>query len=332
MDRHIVKESPEELHEELLYSLWQGSVINDFELEAERQKYGLSTVHIRRKDYLTESQKQQQLAGELMNRQHLSKKRGRIEICANGNLVKCQLPGIKPVGKRGANRGRVQGFSRKSRLNMMRTVSRLDSARKPLFFTLTYPDEFENNLDGHEIKEVHLKKFWKRLIYHSLEVSAIWKLEYKERKSGKHVGKLYPHFHLLVWGLYDVDIEIIREFVRNAWWEVCGELSRQHYDAGTRVERLRSYRGTMSYIAKYMGKMEGNNLKVGRWWGIMGRGNLPLAEVIVIDFLRKEDYERVIDFMAYYARLPRGEWKKLEIFIDGREFLQVLDKIVFLDA
>ena len=64
----------------------------------------------------------------------------------------------------------------------------------------------------------------------------------------------------------------------------------------------------------------------------MGRDNLPLAEVIVIDFLRKEDYERVIDFMAYYARLPRGEWKKLEIFIDGREFLQVLDKIVFLDA
>ncbi len=137
--------------------------------------------------------------------------------------------------------------------------------------------------------------------------------------------------HLLVWGLYDMDIEIIREFVRNAWWEVCGELSRQHYDAGTRVERLRSYRGTMSYIAKYMGKMEGNNLKVGRWWGIMGRDNLPMAEVIVIDFLRKEDYERVIDFMAYYARLPRGEWKKLEIFIDGREFLQVLDKIVFLD-
>ncbi len=53
MDRNIVKESPEELHEELLYSLYQGGVINDFELEAQRQKYGLSTVHIRRKDYLT---------------------------------------------------------------------------------------------------------------------------------------------------------------------------------------------------------------------------------------------------------------------------------------
>ncbi len=324
-------ETPEEQHEEFLYSLHQGGVINDFELEAERQKHGLSTIHIRRKDYLTTAEMNQQLAGELMNRQSLSKKKGRIEICANGNLVKCQLPRIKPIGKRGAPRGRIQGFSRKSRLNMMRMVSRLDSARKPLFFTLTYPDEFENNLDGNEIKEVHLKKFWKRLIYFYPEVSAIWKLEYKKRKSGIHVGELYPHFHLLVWGLYDVDLEIIREFVRNAWWEVCGELSRQHFDAGTRVERLRSYRGTMSYIAKYMGKEEANELSVGRWWGIKGRANLPLAQTIVIDFLRKEDYERVIDFMAYYARLPRGEWQKLEIFIDGREFLQVLDKIVFLD-
>ncbi len=79
MDRHLVKESTEELHEELLYSLYQGGVINDFELEAERQRHGLSTIHIRRKDYLTQSEMNKQLAGELMNRQHYSKTKPRYK-------------------------------------------------------------------------------------------------------------------------------------------------------------------------------------------------------------------------------------------------------------
>ena len=141
-------ETPEEHHEEFLYSLLQGDVINDFELEAERQRHGLSTVHIRRKDYLSNTQKQKQLARELMYRQYLQKKRGRIEICVDGNLAKCQIPITSPVNrKRGAMRSFIKGFSRQSRLRMMRMVSKLETAKKPLFFTLTYPDEFINNLE-----------------------------------------------------------------------------------------------------------------------------------------------------------------------------------------
>jgi hypothetical protein len=330
MITQIELETPEEHHEKFLYSLWQGGVINEFELEAERQKHGLSTVHIRRKDYLSNIQKQKQLARSLMSRKHYHRKKGRIEICVNGNLAKCQLPITRPVNKRrGAMRSFIRGFSRKSRLRMMRMVSKLETSKKPLFFTLTYPDEFINNLDGHEIKERHLKNFWKRLEYSYPSLSCIWKLEYVKRKSGKHIDELYPHLHMLVWGLYDVDIEDIRELVASAWWEVCGKLSNDHRLAGTRVERLRSHRGTMFYISKYMGKEETGDLAVGRWWGVKGRMHLPLAKVVVIDFLNKEDYKKVIDFMAFYAGLSEGDWKKLEVFIDGRKFLQALERIVY---
>lgn len=328
MVKDFLIETPEDCQEEFLYSLHRGGVINNFELEAERQLSGLSTMHIRRKSYLTDQERAEQLTSELMNRTDYHQQKGKIEIYANGNLVKCQVPQVKPKKKIGAKRKRISGFSKQSRLRMMRKVSMLDKAKRPLFFTLTYPDEFSNPLDGKKLKEKNLKSFWKRLKYAFPKISCIWKLEYQERKSGEHIGELYPHFHLLVWGLYGVDLEEIRDFVAQAWWEVCGELSEDHLQAGTRVERIRSHKGTMAYISKYMGKKEGGNLKVGRWWGVKGRKHLPKAKMIVIDFLKKKQYEQVIAFMAYYARLPEGDWKSLEIFIDGRDFLQVLDKIV----
>ena len=52
-------ETEQDYHEEFLYSLYQGGEINLFELEAERQMHGLSTVHIRRKTYLSSEKKQQ---------------------------------------------------------------------------------------------------------------------------------------------------------------------------------------------------------------------------------------------------------------------------------
>ena len=67
--------------------------------------------------------------------------------------------------------------------------------------------------------------------------------------------------------------------------------------------------------------------RVGRWWGVKGRSNLPNARKIVIDFLDKEKYKDVIDFMALYAGLPEGDWTSLEIFVDGRKMLKQLEKI-----
>lgn len=334
MTRIFEVETPEEYHEQFLDSLNQGGLINDFELDAERQIAGLSTMHIRRKHYLSEDERLDQLSAELMNRPYLSKRKGKIEVYADGNLVKCQTPLVRPSSRKWSaeKRGNITGFSRQSRLRMMRKVSKLQKAKKPIFVTLTYPDEFSDNFDGKKIKEVQLKNFWKRFIYTYPKTACIWKLEYEERKSGKHIGKLFPHLHLLVWGLCDEDLFEIRDFVSQAWWEVCGQLSENHLKAGTRVERIRSHNGTMFYISKYMSKEATGDLEVGRWWGVKGRKNLPQAKKIVIDFLKKEHYQRAIKFMVLYAGLPEGHWNSLEVFIDGRKFLQHLDNIVFKDG
>ena len=67
---------------------------------------------------------------------------------------------------------------------------------------------------------------------------------------------------------------------------------------------------------------------LGRRWGVKGRGDMQLTKKVIINFLKEEDYERVIDFMTFYTGLGRDDWMSLEVFIDGRKFLNELDKII----
>ena len=96
MIEQLELQTEEDFHEEFLYSLWQGGEINLFELEAERQMHGLSTVHIRRNEHISENKKKQQLAVELMKRENYIKRKGRIEIYVDGNSAECQLQMTKP--------------------------------------------------------------------------------------------------------------------------------------------------------------------------------------------------------------------------------------------
>jgi hypothetical protein len=49
---------------------------------------------------------------------------------------------------------------------------------------------------------------------------------------------------------------------------------------GTRIEKLRSWRGVASYVAKYMSKaVQGGWENVGRYWGIVGRAQMPWSPV-----------------------------------------------------
>ena len=87
-----------------------------------------------------------------------------------------------------------------------------------------------------------------------------------------------PHFHLLLWGLRR-SAHLLR-WVSLTWYEVVGSGDGRHLQAGTRVEALRSWKGVMSYAAKYSAKMveelpEGWE-HVGRWWGIWNRAAAPV--------------------------------------------------------
>jgi hypothetical protein len=65
----------------------------------------------------------------------------------------------------------------------------------------------------------------------------------------------------------------IQDFFAKTWWEVCGRLSEDHLNTGTRVERPRSLVKTMRYMAKaeaLQGERDSGGdegLPAGKRWG-----------------------------------------------------------------
>ncbi len=335
LDTHYSDHHELEQHEGLLNSLFDGGVLDSIQLELERRRMGLSTLYIRRKvTRKNRMEKKLELARELMQSEDIHHRKGVLKIYQGGSLLECKRPRSWTTmeGKKVKPRGKIKAFSEASRRRMLRLIAKLEQTRKPLWFDLTYPDEFYNErMDGKRLKESHLKKFFQRLQYVYPEVAVIWKLEYKARKSGKHVGVMFPHFHMLVWGLHDENLYDLRQLVARMWWEVCGQLSDAHLEAGTSVSRIKSYRGVFFYAAKYMSKeVEEEVSEVGRWWGVKGRENLPEAYCHVIDNLEDEQYKAIIDWMAEYAGFPESEhWQGLSIFCDTDLFMEFqLEKLL----
>jgi len=336
LDTHYSDHHELEQQEALLNSLFDGGVIDSIQLELERRRFGLSTLHIRRKyERGKEEEKNIELLSEFVQREDIKHRKGELKVWQGASLLECKRPQswTNLEQRRGGTRGKVKAFSDASRRRMLRLIAKLEQTRKPIWMDLTYPDEFFNErLDGRLLKESHLKKFYQRLEYVFPEVAVIWKLEYKDRKSGKFVGEMFPHFHMLVWGLHDENLYDLRQLVARMWWEVCGKLSDAHLEAGTSVSRIKSYRGVFFYAAKYMSKeVEEEVSEVGRWWGVKGRENLPEAYCHVINFLEDEHYKKIIDWMAAYAGFPESvHWKGLTIFCDTNQFFfEELDNILF---
>jgi hypothetical protein len=65
-------------------------------------------------------------------------------------------------------------------------------------------------------------------------------------------------------------------WLSNTWYRIVGSGDDRHRRAGTQVARIASWRGVVSYAAKYLGKElewlpEAWHKGVGRWWGIVNR-------------------------------------------------------------
>jgi hypothetical protein len=158
-------------------------------------------------------------------------------------------------------------------------------------------------------------------------VAGVWKLEPQKRGA--------PHFHLLVWGMLDVNyhlayfdgttglvpaeiarlvrVQEIREWVSQAWYEVVGSGDEKHLRAGTRVEDVRSLNGVSAYLKKYLGKEvppEWEN--AGRWWGIFQRENMPYGELVVLA-VRADKVQEIIRYMRRFAHIRSRAYKSLTI-------------------
>jgi hypothetical protein len=212
---------------------------------------------------------------------------------------------------RSAKRGRICGYSGKSRSRMLALVASLNAQILPVFVTLTYDSEWDNDPLAWK---TDLDTFGKWLLRAYPQASFIWKLEPQKRGA--------PHFHLLVYGIPFLPwqavavrwVEIVNQcrlpknfpvekgklgaaaFHRWIFNNVENYDVMNHLLAGVRVEAIRSRNGVMRYCSKnYMGKeceLPPGWENVGRFWGVVGRKNLPRSKVMEVEISR-EAFARV---------------------------------------
>lgn len=200
----------------------------------------------------------------------------RAFIEAQGGLLTMKVVGASkrpPVAI--SKRGRIRGFSYKSRLRLMRFMARLKMGKiRATFITLTF-----RGYPSNEVAKSALHAFLQRIARSYPAASCVWRMEYQKR------GSL--HFHLLCFNLpYWHWTEVLSA------WKSC---SRQRV-ARVDVRLVKSRRGVQSYVAKYIAKVEkrikktflvyvpylhkGRKWRKGRFWGYHNKKALPLGQKV----------------------------------------------------
>lgn len=122
-----------------------------------------------------------------------------FKACTDGALCEIKAPPMslkQTIRATCTKRGKIKGFSRGSRGRLLKTVGRLRQDVLPVFVTVTYPDDFPVTP---ERWQRDLAALWRRIRRQWPEAAAIWKKEFKRRKSGVNEGKVAPHYHMLLW-------------------------------------------------------------------------------------------------------------------------------------
>lgn len=232
------------------------------------------------------SRKTDRLSAVGLSTGHISP--GFMEIWSGGSVVEVHRSkpnDLEQVG--GGVRGKVKGFSKKSRLRLLKLIAKTEKKQIPLFMTCTYPDVFPE--EWQRVKR-DIDTLGKRIKRKFPNCGFIWRVEEKVRKTGKNAGEIAPHLHFLVWG---VKYAHLRAFIPKAWFEIVGSGDRKHFRAGTRVSYVRSWRGVMSYASKYITKEEEYlaTRMIGRRWGIVNKNSIPWAELFRFGITDKNAYQ-----------------------------------------
>lgn len=173
-----------------------------------------------------------------------------------------KLRRVGGVGGVGGRRGRVTELSSGAARRFVFAVNNAGCDWVAICH-LTYPREFPGS--GREVKR-HLDRFLKWL--NRKGVKWAWVEEFQARGA--------PHFHVLLSGC------VRRQEVAEVWHRVTGCEDPRHLTAGTRIEAVRSPKGLIRYLGKYLSKKEQKVAPigfehVGRYWG-MSRGLVQLEE------------------------------------------------------
>lgn len=232
----------------------------------------------------------------------------RMTWYAGASLVDIEAPLPRsPASQEAANkRQKVTEWSSSSRARLKRFLGMLrrEELGKALVVTLTYPAEFPAP-DDHKVYKYHLKVITTYIVRKWPSCAGIWKLEFQSRGAA--------HYHLMLFGLWAVPIEEVRQWMQEQWYKIAHNGDRHLGKAGTQVEKIKSVGGAMNYFAKYISKGDqtrpGNF--TGRYWGKVNQKCLPLVEAQALELSAKKAF-----FLRRIARrkmendVNRGRWRR----------------------
>jgi hypothetical protein len=212
--------------------------------------------------------------------------------------------GARPRGN-GSSRGKVRGFSRRSRKRLLDWLNQIDRrcVTDSIFVTLTYPSEWPADW---QVWKRHLSTFLKRLRRLSPRAAVVWRQEFQKRGA--------PHYHLIVFNVGYLS----HTWVAKAWYDVVGSGDPRHLAAGVEVRRVRSFRAAIGYASKYLAKVSveecaAGGSETGRMWGVFGREFLPVQMVqVVLDWAQFYGMRRLMRRWLEGKLLHRVDYARLK--------------------
>jgi hypothetical protein len=252
-----------------------------------------------------------------------------LSYAVGGSVATVSFEGSK-IGNRqsspsrhrgGGIRGKVRGFSRVSRRNLLRLLAAINREAfrafegKVYFLTLTYPHEWPEDPN---ISKRHLKAFLKRLERRYGPFAAFWRMGIQKRGAW--------HFHVLLFTPRSFgSIGDLRRFVASTWYEVCGKVSEGHLRAGTNVEVVRKWRTVTSRAERYLAREEEfpEVMQTGRIWGRWNADLLPVRwETVQVSLRDAYRVRRVFRKLA--GMRSTGPLWRLTVFVRHENVARLL--------
>lgn len=218
----------------------------------------------------------------------------------------------------GGTKRKMRGFSSQSRHAMIEFLAKVEDIPQ-LFVTLTYSDDIAPSWIFHFRHDFELLR--KQLEYHYAGVRAMWRLEFKPRKSGKYYGSLIPHFHMLIWLPRDTPQERVEKILegegqlwRNAWHKITHSTDEHHLSKyGCKVERIKSRKHAYAYCSKYLAKDDEEEVEAGRRWGRIGEFEQPVEVDTTLSKAQYIQFKRLLNAYIKSEAIKRHKNQRLNI-------------------
>lgn len=219
----------------------------------------------------------------------------RVFVSKQGKLLTVSFVENQPPAMPIAIRGKVTDFSPASRLRLLKFIATVDwnATKNGLLITLTYPPNREKRTNKQrQIDRAQFIRDVERHLGH--QVSGIWRIEWKPRKTGITKGQIAPHFHIFLLR----EIFLHHKIVRKIWRRI---LSVQG-PLATDVRAAWNAELASFYCAKYLTKLNEKcsldnsayHNKEGRHYGYIRKAMIPMHKIQWITGFGEEE----IDFLV----------------------------------